>query len=283
MHNFGALPDRYTEFIKSQIAVLPVPFDLTSTWIRGTDRGPAAMMEASEHLELFDRETRSEVYRCGIFTDEPVKAADSESMIEAVYQRVRYLINKHKFVVTVGGEHTVSVGSVKAHSEAYPGLCVLQLDAHSDMRDSYQGDLLSHACTMARIREIVPRITAVGVRSMDSSELSAVESVHTFPARLINRKGNWQNGVIRSLGRDVYITIDLDVFDPAFMPSTGTPEPGGLDWYAVTGLLKKVSKKKTIRGFDVVELCPSSNKAPDFLAAKLVYKLLSYVFRKEDS
>ena len=199
-------------------------------------------------------------------------------MISAVHDRIRSHLLKNKFVVTIGGEHTVSIGAVRAHSEIEPDLCVLQLDAHSDLRESYGGDPLNHACTMARIRENVPRITSVGVRSMDVSELPAARSVRTFPARDIKAKTRWKEDVVRSLGRDVYVTIDLDVFDPAFMPSTGTPEPGGLDWYEVTALLRSVSRRRRIRGFDVVELCPSANRAPDFLAAKLVYKTLSYIF-----
>ncbi|MBU0979742.1 MAG: agmatinase [Nanoarchaeota archaeon] len=259
----------------SKIAIVPVPFDGTSTWQKGADKGPEAILEASQNVELYDIETDSEVYKQGIYTDSPVKEDTPEKMIAAVKERVEKHTKDGKFVVVIGGEHSVSIGAIQAHAEKK--ITVLQLDAHSDLRESYNGSKYSHACAMARAKEHAD-IVQVGIRSMDISEKKSLGKV--FFARDIHGKKRWEDKVVEALSENVYITIDLDVFDPSIMPSTGTPEPGGLDWYEVTGLLKKVADKRNIIGFDVVELCPNpGNKSPDFLAAKLIYKALSYKFR----
>jgi agmatinase len=178
--------------------------------------------------------------------------------------------------VVVGGEHSVSVGAVQAHVDRYPGLSVLQLDAHADLRDEYEGSKYNHACVMARIRELCP-IVQVGIRSMDISEKPALAENRVFFAHAIHGSLTWIDQVVAGLTERVYLTIDLDAFDPSIMPSTGTPEPGGLGWYEVLTLLKTVCRRRTVVGFDVVELCPvETNWAPDFLAAKLIYKILSY-------
>jgi agmatinase len=198
--------------------------------------------------------------------------------VETLESIVRYHIEDEKFVVLIGGEHSISIGSVKAHAQNYKDLTVLQLDAHSDLRDEYNGSKYSHACVMARIAELCPFIQ-VGIRSMDSSEKERMDKKRVFLAKDILNDKNWIKKVVSKLSKTTYITIDLDVFDPSIMPSTGTPEPGGLFWYEVLSLLKAVSENTNIVGFDVVELCPDNrNKAPNFLAAKLIYKLLSYKF-----
>ena len=286
--NFGDLPQGYAGKDGAAAVIIPVPYDQTSTWIKGADRGPAAIIQASANMELYDIETDSEVYKKGIFTDKPVSEKSSpEDMVEAVRKRVEGHLRKNKFTVVIGGEHSVSIGSVKAHLENNSDVTILQLDAHSDLRGEYNGSKYNHACVMARIKELCPAVQ-VGIRSMDAAEKQFLDADKVFFAKDIysatrtadKNNRSWISDVVSKLSKDVYITIDLDVFDPSIMPSTGTPEPGGLLWYDCLALLKAVCDKKDVKGFDVVELCPNKdNKAPDFLAAKLIYTLLSYKFR----
>ncbi len=278
MANFGALAAEFANEEFARVVVLPVPYDETSTWMKGADKGPQALIEASANMELFDIETASEVYRQGIFTAPPVDEKSSpQAMVAAVHERVAGYLGGDKFVITLGGEHSVSIGAIQAHAARHPGLCVLQLDAHADLRQEYEGSRFNHACVMARVRECCP-IVQVGIRSMDAAEQGAMQPGTVFWAHTIAEDPGWVDAAVARLAPECYVTIDLDVFDPSLMPSTGTPEPGGLFWYDVTRLLRAASRKSRIVGFDVVELCPSDhNRAPDFLAAKLVYKLLSYV------
>lgn len=280
--NFGDLPDEYSTLEHVKVVLIPVPYDRTSTWMKGADKGPSAIIEASAHMELYDIETDSEVYKKGIFTAEPVDCPElPEEMVEMVAEQARKQLENGKFVVVMGGEHSVSIGSARAHAADNAELTVLQLDAHSDLRDQYEGSRYNHACTMARIAELCP-IVQVGIRSMDASEKKALDTNRVVFAAEIYRNKNWIEKVLSKLSKNVYVTIDLDVFDPSIMPSTGTPEPGGLFWYDVLRLLRAVFEKKNVVGFDVVELCPDQrNKAPDFLAAKLIYKLLSYKFMRK--
>ena len=277
--NFGYLPEEYSNPNDAKIVIIPVTYDGTSTWRKGADKGPTAIIEASSNMELYDIETDSEVYKKGIFTEEIIAGEiPTAEMIETVTETVKYHLERSKFTVVIGGEHSVSIGSIKAHRRQYANLTVLQLDAHADLREEYNGSKYNHACIMARVKELCP-IVQVGIRSMDYSEKDSIDLSKTFFARDIHNNVDWIKKVISGLSGNVYITIDLDVFDPSIMPSTSTPEPGGLLWYDVLALLKAVSERKNIVGFDVVELCPDSrNKAPDFLAAKLIYKLLSYKF-----
>ena len=279
--NFGALPAQYCRADTAKIVIVPVPYDETSTWVKGADKGPLAILRASANMELYDIETDSQVYLDGIFTDAPVdERATPEAMVKAVNQRVRAYLADVKFVVSIGGEHSITVGAVQAHARKYPGMSVLQLDAHSDLRDQYEGSKYNHACVMARVKELCP-IVQVGIRSMDVSEKSALDRTRVFFADDLHHSGaGGVDTIVAGLTERVYITIDLDVFDPSIMPSTGTPEPGGLLWYDGLALLKAVCRQRTVVGFDLVELCPvESNWAPDFMAAKLIYKLLSYRFR----
>lgn len=270
---------KYSTYKNSDIVLLPVPFDRTSSWIKGASMGPKAIIEASKKMELYDIETDSEVHTKGIHTAKELVSKTSQEMVRKVYKEVKKALKDRKFPVVLGGEHTVALGSIKAHAETHDCMSILHLDAHSDMRDSYEGSKYSHASVMARCKEITEEIVSVGIRSMDSSELGNINKKNIFYASDI-RRGAWINKATAKLSENVYITIDLDVFDPSIMPSTGTPEPGGLGWYEVLDLLENVSKKKNIIGFDVVELCPSKNPAPDFLAAKLIYKLLSLIFKR---
>ena len=278
--NFADPPAENCRLENSQIVIIPAPYDGTSTWGKGADKGPEAIIEASANMELYDIETDSQVFLQGIYTDEPVEGFDGpEDMSAAVLKAVSAWIGKGKFPVLIGGEHSVSIGSIQAQADFQDDLTVLQLDAHTDLRDEYEGSKFNHACVMARVRQRCP-IVQVGIRSMDAAERSTIELDSIFFARDIYDNRTWIDRAVAALSEKVYITIDLDVFDPAIMPSTGTPEPGGLGWYDVLALLKAVAAQRTITGFDVVELCPNEqNKAPDFLAAKLIYKLLSYVFK----
>jgi agmatinase len=277
--NFGGLPEEFTRLETSRVIVLPVAYDGTSTWIKGADKGPDAIIEASCNMELFDIETRSEVYRQGIFTAESLSDHPSpEIMTSEVDDHVSSYLRMGKRVVTLGGEHSISIGAVRAFARQFPDLSVLQLDAHTDMREEYDGSRFNHACAMARISEIAP-IVQVGIRSMDISELPRLKEGKLFLAKDICGKKEWQDQVVTLLSEQVYLTIDLDVFDPSVVPSTGTPEPGGLMWYEVIDLIRKVASGKNIVGFDVVELCPNpAEKTSDFLAAKLVYQTLSFIY-----
>jgi len=281
--DFGNLPGRYSGEKTSKIIILPVPYDGTSTWIKGADRGPEALLSASANLELYDIETDTEVFRKGIFTDDPVNEKESpDKLVNAVYRRVRYWLSRGKFVVTLGGEHTVSIGAIRAYAEFTPGLSVLQIDAHADLRNEYEGSRFNHCCVMARVGEICPFVQA-GIRSMDSSEKVNMRKEKVIWSYEIIENDLWIDKVINLLTERVYVTFDLDAFDPSIMPSTGTPEPGGLTWNSVMKLFSKLTVEKKIVGFDVNELCPIKDlKAPDFLAAKLVYKILSYRFKDID-
>jgi len=277
--NFADVPKRFEEYAPAGIVVLPVPYDETSTWMKGADRGPDAIIDASYNMYLYDIDTDSEVYTRGIHTDDPVSEKSSpEAMVDAVRARVARHLAAGKFVVTLGGEHSVTVGAVRAHAERHPGMSVLQLDAHADLQEEFHGSRYNHACVMARVRESCPVVQA-GIRSLDGAELKAADPERLFLAEDIRDSREWIDRAVSLLTDEVYVTIDLDAFDIAVMPATGTPEPGGLGWYEVIDLLKKVSKEKKIVGFDVVELCPNPYaRQCDYLAAKLVYRLLSYIF-----
>jgi N1-aminopropylagmatine ureohydrolase len=279
MTGYGDLPEAFCDRNQSAVVIVPVPYDETSTWGKGADKGPEALLEASTNMELYDIETGTEVYKIGIYTDVPVSIPGRpELMINAVDKRINSWLKLNKFVIAVGGEHSVTIGSVKANLKKNPDLSVLQLDAHTDLRPEYLGSKYNHACTMYRIKELCP-ITQVGIRSMDIIETEFLQPERVFFMEEINSGHDWIERIIKTLSDKVYLTIDLDVFDPSIMPSTGTPEPGGMNWYNVLELIRKLTEQKNVVGFDIVELCPEqNNKAPNFLAAKLLYKVLTYKF-----
>ncbi|MGB4206348.1 MAG: agmatinase [Bacteroidales bacterium] len=277
--NFGDLPEQYSTLGSSKIVVLPVPYDGTSTWVKGADKGPQAIIEASGNMEIYDIETDSEVHLLGIHTANPVLENKSpEDMTKAVYKEVKKLLGRNKFVVTIGGEHSISIGAIQAHAEKFTDLTIIQIDAHADLRDEYLGSKYNHACVMARAREFAPTVQ-IGIRSMSVEESFVTEPGRIFYARDINQGETWKYDMLSVLSNNVYITFDLDALDPSIMPSTGTPEPGGLHWFETIEILRRISERSKIVGFDVVELCPNpASKASDFLAAKLIYKLLTYSF-----
>lgn len=240
-----------------------------------------AILEASTNMELYDEELKKETYLARIHTTLPVDidARGPKNMINAVRKKISKIVTMDKIPVMLGGEHSISLGAVQALKEKYPKLSVLQLDAHADLRDSYQGSPFSHASVARRISEICPLIQ-VGIRSMSKEEGDFLpkSNVKSYSADFVLEQNNWCEKICRDLKGDVFVTIDLDVFDPSIMSSTGTPEPGGLYWRDVLRLLKAVSRTCKIRGFDVVELAPvAGNIAPDFMTSKLIYRLMGYI------
>lgn len=281
MMNFGAIEGRWTRYSKARFVVLPVPYDLTSTYGSGSRLGPAAILTASANMELYDEQLGREIYEEGIFTAPAleVEAGGPDRMIAAVRRAVASYLADGKVPVLLGGEHSVTLGAVQAAREAFPGIRVLHLDAHADLRDSYQGTPFSHACVARRVREVCP-LVEVGIRSMSAEEarFARREKVEIFGADFLHDDPRAVETIASRLEGDVYVTVDLDCLDPAVMPSTGTPEPGGLTWRQVTSLIRAVAERCAIRGFDVVELAPLPGMvAPDFLAARLVYRIMGYI------
>ncbi len=282
---FGDIDEDYSNFKKSKVVIVQVPYEKTTTYVKGTKAGPAAIIEASGNMELFDDELNQEVYKIGIHTVEIPGIADAEpeDMVKKVHDATSDLLKLSKFPVILGGEHSVSVGAVGAMKKSYSDVSVLQLDAHYDLRNEYLGSKYNHACAARRISEICPLVQA-GLRSLSKEEKDFLNTKSNGNIKTVNvydilEKPLWKDYVINGLSENVYITIDLDVFDPSLMPAVGTPEPGGIGWYELTDLLKETAKDKKIVGFDVVELCPIENHImSNFLAAKLVYRLLGYIF-----
>lgn len=284
MRNYGDFEDKYTDYRTAEIAILPVPYDGTSTWIKGADKGPEALLDASFNMEFYDIETGTEVYKKGIATLAPVtEDSTPEAMSDEVERRMDAIIKDGKFPVMIGGEHSVSIGAIRAIAKNYEEFTVLQLDAHSDMRDTYEGSTHNHACIMARAKEVATNVTQVGIRSTwPAEEGHNIDPERIFYAYKIKEESGWEEKVSKQLCKNVYITIDLDVLDPAIMPSTGTPEPDGLSYRQVLNLLKRVIAEHNVIGLDVVELCPNEiNKAPDFLASKLIYQFLSMQYQNK--
>lgn len=273
---FGDFDEQYAKYENAQIVILPVPYDGTSTFVKGADKGPQAIIDASDSIEMWDIETQTEVYKKGINTATAVLENESpEMMVEAVYNRVSGYLKDGKFVVTIGGEHSVSCGSIKAYSEKYSNFSVLQIDAHADLREEYMGSKFNHACVMKRAKDWA-KIIQVGIRSVSADEKDFIEKERMFYAHEILQNNKWINKAIGELTENVYLTIDLDGFDPSFLPSTGTPEPGGMNWWQVIELIENLVRKRNLVGFDIVELCPNPNeKSSDVTAAKLLYRILS--------
>ena len=277
---YGDMPEEFSLYETSKIVILPIPYDGTSTWIKGADKGPQAIIDASDSIELYDIETGKEVYKFGIHTAPPIDAFETpEIMVEAAYQRAKKYLNDDKYLVTIGGEHSVSCGVIKAFSEKFEKLTILQIDAHADLRDDYHGSIYNHACVMRRAQDF-GKVVQVGIRSMCIEEKPNMIRENMFFSHEIRNNPNWMIDVVAQLGENVYLSIDLDGFDPSVIPSTGTPEPGGLTWWQVTDLIKLVNQRCQVVGFDVVELCPNpADKSSDLAASKLVYQILSQRFR----
>ncbi len=278
---FCELPDDLAALETAAAAILPVPYDLTSTWKKGADRAPVAIIEASHHIEWFDPVVGEEVCRRGIATLDPILChAQPERLADQVDESITDLLRRQVLPVMLGGDHSVSIGAIRATAREVEGLSVLQIDAHSDMRDEYGGSRFNHACVMARARDWC-RLVQVGIRAFDVTELPLLDPERVIYGHQINGPGaqdGWIDRAVANLSDRVYVTIDLDGFDPAYVPATGTPEPGGLDWYQVTALLERVAREREVVAFDVVELLPTPGQwASEFLAAKLVYRFMSFI------
>ncbi|PNW27627.1 agmatinase [Formosa algae] len=280
---YAGIPEDYAKLETAKIVLIPVPYDGTSTWQKGADKGPKAFLDASENMETYDIETQTEVYQQGVYLADAVTENSSpEAMVDAVYKMTKKYIKKNKFVTLFGGEHSISIGSIRAFNECFNDLTVLHIDAHADLRKSYHGSTCNHACAVYEASQTT-NLIQVGIRSMDVKETTVMDLEKTYFAHELAANEFWMDSAIEQMTGNVFITFDLDALDPSIMPSTGTPEPGGLFWYETLDFLKKVFEEKNVVGFDIVELCPNKKeKSSDFLAAKLYYKMLSYKFMDEN-
>ena len=280
--NFAALPEEHSAYDRARVVILPVPYDSTASGWVGSREGPAAIIEASGNMELYDIGIGSEPYRAGIHTlpEMAALAGGPEAMVDRIEEVVGELLDDGKFVVTLGGEHTVAVGAVRAHAKRMPGLTVLAFDAHADLRDSYMGSRYSHACTLRRALESAP-VVQVGLRSDEREEHDLIRErgLPFYSPQEFRAAGPEE--IAGQLGETVYITFDLDAFDPSQVAAVGTPEPGGLLWDEVSGLLETVASRRRIAGFDVTELAPSLGpRANAQLAAKLTYRIIGLALRE---
>ena len=280
---YAGISEEFSKLETSKIVLIPVPYDGTSTWQKGADKGPEAFLNASENMELYDIETDTEVYQQGIFLADPITESSSpEAMVAEVHKVTKQYIKRNKFVTVFGGEHSVSIGTIRAFNECFDNLTVLHIDAHTDLRKEYLGSKCNHACSMYEANQNT-NLIQVGIRSMDIIEKTVMDEEKVYFAHEMAVDDSWVDNAIDQMTENVFITFDLDALDPSIMPSTGTPEPGGLFWYETLDFLKQVFAEKNVVGFDIMELCPNkSDKSSDFLAAKLYYKMLSYKFVEDD-
>jgi agmatinase len=279
---FGGAMPTMKSFDDSRVVILPVPVDRTTSYVSGTRNGPREILEASSHMELWDEEVGVDVHGVGIFTLPAMELPFGEmgELVGEIRRVAADILSREKFLVTLGGEHSITPPLVSAAAAAFKGLSVLQIDAHADLRDCYMGTPHNHACAMRRSLEFAP-VTQVGIRSMSTEEAEAAPGLNTkiFYDATMRKDPNWIDRVVDTLSGPVYITIDVDGMDPAIMPATGTPEPGGLSWYEIVALLRATIARKTVVACDVVELSPLPGMmAPNFLCAKLIYKILTYQF-----
>ena len=285
--NFGGIAEaEFSSFENSRILVWPIAYEGTVSYGGGTGQGAAAIIDASRNMELYDEETDAEVYKLGIHTlDESTSIDPPERMMSSLYDRAQQLAASDKFIAMIGGEHSVSAPVIRAHAEKYPNLSVLQIDAHADLRDTYDGTPYSHASIMARIVKDM-RIPAVqvGIRSISVDEARVIDDLPTriFWAKDIVGRDDWWDDAVNGLTENVYLTIDIDGLDPSLVSATGTPEPGGLGWYETIGLLRTLARKRRVVGMDLTEYSDvEGQNAAAFLCAKLIYKTLGFVFEKE--
>ena len=283
--DYGGTTPTTTDFEHARVVILPIPLDRTTSYVPGTRNGPHEILVASSHMELWDEETQTDVHSIGIFTlpEMEFPFASMDDVVKEIRRVTAEIVNRDKFVFILGGEHSITPAAVGAVAAKFPGLSVLQIDAHADLRESFMGTPHNHACAMRRTLEFA-RTTQVGIRSLSPEEAAAAPALGTqiFYDFNMRENGDWIDRVVDTLSQHVYITIDVDGLDPAIMPATGTPEPGGLSWYETLALLRRVIERRTVVGCDVVELSPMpGHVAPNFLCAKLVYKILSYRFGRE--
>jgi len=276
MTSFLDMDEELYDLEHARYVLLPVPYDGTSTFVKGADKGPQAILDASDSLELYDVQYQIEACNTGIHTDQHTYDLSSpDNMVQSVYQRVKHFMEMQKFPILLGGEHSVSVGAIKAMSEQYEDLTVLQIDAHADLRDEYHDSIYNHACVMRRAQDYA-RVVQVGIRNVCTEEMHNLVPENVFYAHDIYNTEEWMDRAVERLTQNVYVTFDLDGLDPSILPATGTPLPGGLQWYPTLKFLDKVFRQRNVVGFDVVELCPQpDSKVSDVLAATLVYKMIN--------
>jgi agmatinase len=284
-YNFGGLKKEFSELSTSKYVVFLIPYEATTTFGKGTKRGPQAIIEASRNMEFFDEETFSSGYLTGIHTTEDLLFEDinPQKMVETVYEAANDFLSKGKFLISIGGEHSISFPLFKAHKDLHGEIGVLQIDAHLDLRGNYEGTPFSHACVMRRIYEHCQNVVQVGIRSLSEEEGDFIKNYKgkIFWAREISNNLDWIDEVVKSLPEKVYLTFDVDGLDPSIMPATGTPEPGGLFYYDTLKMLKKVVEERNVIGADFVELAPIAGQpSSDFLVSKLIYKLICYLEAK---
>jgi agmatinase len=286
--NFGGIEEEeFSNFDAARVLVLPVSYEGTVSFGTGTGEGAMAIIDASRNMELYEEETDSEVYKIGIHTLEEFKPLETpEAMMNGLYNLTRDLLATGKFLCMLGAEHSVSAPIIRAHAEKYHNLSVLQIDAHADLRDEYDGTPHSHASIMARVvKDLRIPSVQVGIRSISADEARSLDEnlpTKIFWAKDIVGRTDWIDEAVDSLTENVYLTIDIDGLDPSLVPTTGTPEPGGLGWYETLYLIRKLAEKRRIIGMDLVEFSKAENSdAPAFLCAKLVYKSLAYIFQNE--
>lgn len=268
----------------AKYVIQSAPYEHTSSYLSGSDKGPEAILEASHYVEFYDEELDQETFRKGgIATLDPIDFTgkfDKEA-VDLIEAETSKLINDGKFVISLGAEHTVTYGFVKAHLKKYPNLSVLQIDAHSDLRQAYQGNPYSHASVMARVNDLNVKISQAGIRAQCIEEAELIKSspnIKTAYAHQVRRNPNWMTELVDHLSDDVYITIDADGFDPSIMPAVGTAEPNGLFWEETMQLFQLCAKKKNIIGFDIVECAPMEGSIlSEFTLAKVLYRLLGYI------
>jgi agmatinase len=282
-HNFLGLEASLSNFQKSKYVIQQAPFEATSSYLEGSKFGPKAIIEASKFVEFYDPELDTQACEDGICTLAAMdfKGMEGEQAVNLIRQNTEELLAKSKHVITIGGEHTITFGCAQAYHKKHPNMSLLQLDAHSDLRDTYEGSKYSHASVMARVHDLNIPISQVGIRAQCIEEAELIKKssiIHTWYNHQIQLNDNWQEDVVKSLNDEVYITIDADGFDPSLVPAVGTSEPGGLQWFETLKLLKMVAQNKTIIGFDVVECAPQKNSVrSEYVLAQLIYKLISYI------
>lgn len=283
MKTFAGIEKKLAAFETSLVLLQSIPYDGTSTWGKGADKGFDAFLETAKNMELYDIETDQEVYKRGIHILPEITESESpEAVFNAVRERTLELLETNKFLTFFGGEHSVSIGIIDAFKDKFENLTVLQLDAHADLRKSYLGSEYNHACAL-HLANKTTNLIQVGIRSMDICEKEYMNPANCFWAKDIHSGTGWMEMALEKMTDDVYLTIDLDALDPSIMPATGTPEPGGLQWYQTLEFLYKVFTEKNVVGFDIVEFAPITGlRSPDFLVAKLYYTLLSYKFTHEE-
>ncbi|MGI8849507.1 MAG: agmatinase [Pyrinomonadaceae bacterium] len=285
--NFGGIEEtEFSDFKNAQVLIFPVAYEGTVSYGAGTGAGAMAIVDASRNMELYEEETDAEVYKIGIHTLNEFKPRlTPEAMMNALYEETKNLLKAEKFLCMLGGEHSVSAPVIRAHAEKFHNISILQIDAHADLRDEYDGTPHSHASIMARVvKDLRIPAVQVGIRSLSADEARSLSDLPTkiFWAKDIVGRTDWIDSAINSLTENVYLTIDIDGFDPSLIPTTGTPEPGGLGWYEVLTLIKKLAEKRRVVGMDLVEFAKTDNSdAPAFLCAKLIYKSLAYIFQTD--